>query len=399
MNVTLEKLYKRTKTGKIQSWLISVEKILSTEEVQIITLQGQLDGKKQRYVENIAEGKQNRSIYDQAIAEAVSSWRKKKDDGYISIEDLKIPTTILEDCQLEYILEQYLPKFNTDAKGNVKPMLAQAVKEDWSNVKFPCYLQPKLDGVRCLCIVNDVDDITFLSRSGKEYTTLDHIKEDISNYVEELKDLGSFEPFIFDGEIYAHGDIMSFQDIVSAVKKNNDNTKFLSYRVYDIVNENNQEERVLEVKDHIKNILSVHISTVKTYEVADKEEVQSLFSVYIELGYEGVMLRMKNSIYEQGFRSKNLLKYKEFDATEFEFIGFEYGARGVEDLIAVCKSSEGAILTQFKAKVSGGLKYKEELYSAELGLIGLPLTIKHFGITDSKLPRFPIAIAFRNYES
>src|SRR5437899_11172014 len=113
MNVTLEKLYKRTKTGKIQSWLISVEKILSTEEVQIITLQGQLDGKKQRYVENIAEGKQNRSIYDQDIAEAVSSWRKKKDDGYISIEDLKIPTTILEDCQLEYILEQYLPKFNT----------------------------------------------------------------------------------------------------------------------------------------------------------------------------------------------------------------------------------------------------------------------------------------------
>src|SRR5437899_426181 len=399
MNVTLEKLYKRNKNRKIQSWLISVEKILSTEEVQIITLQGQLDGKKQRYVENIAEGKQNRSIYDQAIAEAVSSWRKKKDDGYISIEDLKIPTTILEDCQLEYILEQYLPKFNTDAKGNVKPMLAQAVKEDWSNVKFPCYLQPKLDGVRCLCIVNDVDDITFLSRSGKEYTTLDHIKEDISNYVEELKDLGSFEPFIFDGEIYAHGDIMSFQDIVSAVKKNNDNTKFLSYRVYDIVNENNQEERVLEVKDHIKNILSVHISTVKTYEVADKEEVQSLFSVYIELGYEGVMLRMKNSIYEQGFRSKNLLKYKEFDATEFEFIGFEYGARGVEDLIAVCKSSEGAILTQFKAKVSGGLKYKEELYSAELGLIGLPLTIKHFGITDSKLPRFPIAIAFGNYES
>jgi hypothetical protein len=49
------------------------------------------------------------------------------------------------------ILKKYLPQFNTDASGNVKPMLAKAV--DWKKVQYPCYIQPKLDGVRCLMIV------------------------------------------------------------------------------------------------------------------------------------------------------------------------------------------------------------------------------------------------------
>ena len=58
----------------------------------------------------------------------------------------------------------------------IKPMLAYKVDKkpvDWSE---KVYIQPKLDGIRCVIYVDDKENIRCFSRTGKEFHNLEHIK-------------------------------------------------------------------------------------------------------------------------------------------------------------------------------------------------------------------------------
>ena len=147
--------------------------------------------------------------------QAESDWKKKRDEGYKNLNDLGIrfpgetgifSTTDNDYGTLEAALNNELPQFNTDANGNVKPIMAKHW-DGGKKVKYPCYIQPKLDGVRCLMIVEategDVPDtwhhrVTLQSRSGKEYTTLQHIAHEV--LASGL--MNSKETIILYGEIY-----------------------------------------------------------------------------------------------------------------------------------------------------------------------------------------------------
>ena len=382
--ITLDGLYKRNANGSIESWFISVS------DNKVTRNWGKIDGKIQQHTtesESKNVGKSNEtSPEQQALLDAQSEWNKQKDKGYKSLKDLNILQLYNENNLID-LLNKYLPKENTDALGNVKPMLAQSVKKDFSNITFPCFIQPKLDGVRCLMIVdrNSSNEVTFLSRNGKEYTTLNHIAEEI-NQVQ-----GDIIPnqFILDGEIYSHK--ITFQEIVSAVKKENENTHKLKFRCYDIVNNEKQINRFDSFNSIVNSINSKNIIAVETSLINTKEEAEIIFLKYIEQGYEGAMLRNLKGLYQSGFRTKDLLKYKEFDETEFEFIIWKLGERGVEDLIALCKTKEGK---EFNAKMAGNKNEKIELYDT-LYPLGSLMTIKHFGYTNDNLPRFPIGKGIR----
>ena len=390
----LPPLYKRTRTGAIQYWEIVVTQ---QEDYGVITkTSGQYGTDKPlENVEFVTEGKnQGRSNattpLEQAKRQAESDWKKKRDDGYKSLDDLGIEwDDQQEDWKfngqhywlLSQVLEAALPKYNTDSNGNTKPMLAKAV--NWKKVTYNCYVQPKYDGCRTL-LVFDGSNITFLSRTGKEYTTLNHIKEEALTRLTE--------PIILDGEVYSHE--LTFQEIVAAVKKQRDDTLKLQFRVYDVVNDQPQEER-LKV---IQPMQWRYIVSVPTMSCANKEEVESLHLHYVSQGYEGVMIRLANGSYDQGQRSSNLLKVKEFDTNEYPFLEFELGQRGVEDLIAVCSAkSDGVWHETFKAKMQGTVVEKQSLFNNQPAQLS-QLTIKHHGFTNDGLPRFPIGIAFRDYE-
>ena len=119
----------------------------------------------------------------------------------------------------------------------ILPMLAQKYKERKKHIKFPCYVQPKLNGMRCISYIKDGARV-YQSRLGKYIFTLDHL----------TKDLESLSDLVLDGEIYMHG--MALQDIVSLVKnqdtetiRNNLTVKNLKYWVYDCVSPLPFEER------------------------------------------------------------------------------------------------------------------------------------------------------------
>jgi hypothetical protein len=232
--------------------------------------------------------------------------------------------------------------------------------------------------------VFDGKTVTFLSRTGKKYTTLGHIKKELE---EKLT-----QPVILDGEIFTRE--LTFQEIVSAVKKQQEQSLQLEFWVYDIVNDQKQLERELEVRRLTSTISWQHVKALPTSTCDNKEEVMELHMHYVSEGYEGVMIRLLNGTYDQGQRSSNLLKVKEYDTNEFVFERFLLGQRGVEDLIAECSTCIGLV---FKAKMQGTVAQKQEVYDNPPESQTL-ITIKHHGYTDDGLPRFPIGVAFRDYE-
>jgi len=377
-------LYKRTKSGKIQYWKI---KVGEANVPYIRKESGQLGTTNPlTHLEHITEGKNigktnETTPMEQAISQAQSDWNKKRDEGYKSLADLG---DWQDEEALEIWLDKTLPQENTDASGNTKPMLAT----DWKKIKkieYPVFVQPKLDGVRCLIIVATAGitrSIRFLSRSGKDYD-FPHL-------------LGATFPdgeFILDGEIYS--DDLTFQQIVAATKKVTEHTHQLHFRCYDIINHHPQKVRSEMVVDAISSInaastySSPYFHVVPTWTAQNEKEVKAYHDSFIEQGYEGAMIRYMGGKYAAGARSRELLKVKEFDETEYKFMFWEYGQRE-EDLIAVCSSPSG----EFRAKMVGTKAEKVEIakHPSHTGMI----TIKHFGLTEDGLPRFPIGKSFRD---
>ena len=394
-------LYRRAKTGAIVYYKIWVDEGDVDHAPIIVKESGQLGTTspiihRETIHQGMNIGKSNETTpVQQAILQAESDWRKKKDGGYKSSGELGIQTKNIDPVEYHFnkLLDAALPQFNTDASGNIKPMLAK----DWTkvkNIQYPCIIEPKLDGVRCLMTIA-ADEVLFWSRSGKEYTTLGHISQSIVPYLNAQENKSIWT--VLDGEIYS--DELTFQEITQAVKKQYPNSLKLHFRAYDVVNDEIQSDRRVILSDLVKAIGSEFIKMIGYTIANDEAAVKHFHDEFVQEGNEGAILRMFNGLYEQGFRSSNLLKVKEFDEAEFQVESLVYGQRGIEDLLAVCTTPEGSV---FKAKIQGTLaqkvEFEKEYQEVYASAKPIKLTVKHFGWTDDKLPRFPIGKALRLYE-
>ena len=398
---TFDILYRRSKTSAIVYYKIWVDEGDVDHAPIIVKESGQLGTTspiihRETIHQGMNIGKSNETTpVQQAILQVESDWRKKKDGGYKSSGELGIQTKNIDPVEYHFnkLLDAALPQFNTDASGNIKPMLAK----DWTkvkNIQYPCIIEPKLDGVRCLMTIA-ADEVLFWSRSGKEYTTLGHISQSIVPYLNAQENKSIWT--VLDGEIYS--DELTFQEITQAVKKQYPNSLKLHFRAYDVVNDEIQSDRRVILSDLVKAIGSEFIKMIGYTIANDEAAVKHFHDEFVQEGNEGAILRMFNGLYEQGFRSSNLLKVKEFDEAEFQVESLVYGQRGIEDLLAVCTTPEGSV---FKAKIQGTLaqkvEFEKEYQEVYASAKPIKLTVKHFGWTDDKLPRFPIGKALRLYE-
>ena len=93
-----------------------------------------------------------------------------------------------------------------------KPMLAYPVSSKPINYDDKVFIQPKLDGVRCVIQYN-AGVVTAYSRTGKEWKNIDHI-------LFNLKPWFALNPnVILDGELYNHDYKDNFEQIISMVRK------------------------------------------------------------------------------------------------------------------------------------------------------------------------------------
>lgn len=180
---------------------------------------------------------------------------------------------------------------------------------DWSSSR-------KLDGVRCVCVKKD-NEVHFYARSGKEFYTLDILKESVMRIPGE---------FVLDGEcciVDANGD-EDFISIVSEIKRKDWTIQNPRYKVFDClaVEEFFTNSSSVKFFDRLKRVefkeikqgLYPHLEAVEQRVITDKKIFDDHFQESLEKGWEGLMLR-KNVGYE-GKRTKSMLKVKKFQDLE-----------------------------------------------------------------------------------
>jgi len=361
MSKKFKTLYAKSSTGKVKQW--SIEASGNT----IIECWGYTDGKKQEqhksvYGKNI--GRSNATSPEQQCElECQSKWQKKIDEQYTTDKDS------IKDYKDQEIL---------------LPMLALRYQERKHNIKFPCYVQPKLNGVRCVFQNNE-----FVSRGGKVYETLDHLRP-------ELEDLDINVP---DGEIYIHG--MSFQEIVRRVKKyRKDKTEELEYWIYDQINKDTFEVRNKKIANNFSKNKSMKLVYVPTVEVNSEIEIKKWHDKWVQEGFEGVIIRNKEGLYKVKHRSADLQKYKMFEDNEFTIIGGHEGSG--PDVGTVVFEVETTDHKKFSVRPKGTREMRAEWFKNLKKLIGKELTVRYQQLSDSNIPIFPVGIMVdanvRDYE-
>lgn len=362
----LSPLYARTNTGAAQTWIVEVI------ENKYRTTFGQVDGKMQTTkwteCESTNQGRSNeRTPEQQAMFEAEALWKKKKDSGYF--ENLK----------------------DIDSVQFVEPMLAKNFDDYKNELKFPIFSQPKLDGIRCIATSKGL-----FSRNGKQILSCPHVLKALENVFKEHPDA------IIDGELYSDKLNNDFNKICSLVKKTKpsqqdleESAKTIQYWVYDTVQNNPFFERGKWINQNIKadNVIQI-VPTALCNNLTDLDEY---YGKYIELGYEGQMVRLNGTIYENK-RSKHLLKRKEFQDKEYTILDIIEGEGNKQGMAgaAVFKNELGI---SFNSNIKGTREYLTEVWINKQNYIGKEATVKFFNLTpDNKIPRFPYVIGVRDYE-
>lgn len=377
--MSLPTLYKLTSTGAIQTWTIDVQG--ST----IITNYGQLNGKLQEARDTIAAGKNigksnETTPAQQAQLEAQSQWEKKCKKGYVQhLADAKAG--------------------NVDATfiaGGVSPMLAQSYAKHGHKITYPAFVQPKLDGHRCVAVVDSNGKATLWSRTRKPITGVPHIVAALEAL--ELTDV------TLDGELYNHDYRDRFEELTSFIKRPEPKPghEAVQYHVYDMVSSQKFSIRSLMLRDLIDNNplyvwkddldVTSAIIRVDTISVADQDDVGVAHEGYMIEGYEGAMLRNANSLYVEK-RSYDLQKIKEFDDAEFTIVDVVEGrGKMAGKAIFVCESGDST----FNVKMKGELDSLAQYLSDPSLAVGKSLTVQFQGYTnDANVPRFPIGLRIR----
>ena len=274
----------------------------------------------------------------------------------------------------------------------IKPMLAYKVDKkpvDWSGKVF---IQPKLDGVRCIFTKDGA-----FSRTGKQFKNVAHLEEDLEDFFNDNPNS------VLDGELYNHNLKHDFEKIISLVRKTKPTDEdrleagnLVQYHVYDTIWDGvTYEDRYnwLRINLPIYKTMTLIVNTT----VDTMAEAKMLHDVHLAQGYEGSMLRT-NGLYEQK-RSYNLQKFKDFSDDEATIIGYEAGKGKRTGTLGkfYMQDDEG---NKFGCPPGKGYSYKDLTHMLDNihDYIGQRATFTYFQRTQAGSYRHPLFKALRNYE-
>ena len=280
-----------------------------------------------------------------------------------------------------------------------KPMLAYPVSDKPIDYTDKVFIQPKLDGVRCL-IQRDGDDLAFYitaySRTGKEWKNIDHILKELVPFFAEHPDV------ILDGELYNHDLKNDFEKIISLVRKTKpkpedrqESAEMVQFHCYDIIDETKTfEERNNFINKHV-NLTSCGI--VPTSRIYSKESAKDNHNINLIHDYEGSIVRT-NDVYKCG-RSWSLRKFKDFSDAEATIVGYETGKGKRTGTLGkfVMQDDEG---NEFGCPPGKGYNYKDmaDMLENIHDYIGVRATFTYFERTKAGSYRHPLFKGLRNYE-
>lgn len=406
-----------------------------------------------REVSEVNSGKTNyRTAEEQAINFSRKSWAKQLDKGYKPADNDKEGVSMYEETMKSKDLqggnnhqvlsgksgldvEKRINNLTVDhIDKNVLPMLAHKFLEKkdgflnkkkkipYLNFTSGVYVQPKLDGIRCIAKLQKNDStssqastysVVLTSRTGKQFVHLAHIREAIMNVLTKEK----CKHIILDGELYVHDGLTivgddgnprqaeyeeRFNIITGACRtvrtKPHEYENQIQYHIFDLVDTENkyeQRERLNGLTQLFESYEGQVLQCVTTYEIFTEDEVYEHHNKFFKMGYEGVIIRDKKAMYTLKNRSPQLLKYKQFEDEEFLITGAKAGNGTEEGAVIWMCEKDGK---KFECRPRGTIEKRKELYEDYTSYIGMLLTVRYQELSSDGIPRFPVGISIRNYE-
>lgn len=265
--------------------------------------------------------------------------------------------------------------------------LADSFDKNQNRVDFDkdtWYSSRKLDGVRCLAIIDGTGDISLLSRAGKEFETLGKIEE-------ELKSLHLIN-VVFDGEVCLvdENGNEDFQSVIKEIRRKNHTIESPKFKVFDVIDyhdflEGKGKKKFSDRYEFIPQYLGgdlKHVERIEQIIIENTEHLLSMADDAVESGWEGLIIR-KDVPYE-GKRSKNMLKVKKFYDAEYVVNDVEMGPfRVIIDGKEVTEEMLSAVMIEHKENVvrvgSGfSIDQRRQYYKDPSQILGKTMTVQYF---------------------
>ena len=306
----------------------------------------------------------------------------------------------LEDESIYKIIDKNLDiragdKVINKAVPNLIPTFSVALakeydgKCDWQNDTW--WASRKLDGVRCLAVVNYEGECTLYSRMGKELTTLNKVKEAI--------EATGIINTVFDGEICLidENGNEDFQGVMKQLRRKDHQIENPAYMIFDMIhkpNFDNQKggpilsERLAALRGFLtgRYITTDILRYTDQFQITGDEHFETWNELSVAKGWEGFMLR-KDVSYE-GKRTKNLLKVKKFHDAEYEVLGWDIDTH---EVVRDGKSESMTMLSQVwiehkghKVKVGSGWTHEQRLQYIDGSIVGKIITVQYFEETHNQ---------------
>ena len=281
----------------------------------------------------------------------------------------------------------------------IKPMLAYKVGKkavDWSENVF---IQPKLDGVRCVIQLADNNEVVAHSRTGKQFFNIAHITNSLHYFFTQHPDI------VLDGELYNHDLKDDFEKIISLVRKlkptssdRSEASKMIQFHCYDYIETTMNQPYGYRMNQLVtSDMYSYCVKYVKTNLVLRMDDARVYHARNLANGYEGSILRLDKP-YQQK-RSYNLQKFKDFQDTEATIVGYEEGKGKREGTIGkfLMQDDDG---NKFGCPPGKGYNYKAlaNILNNIHDYIGKRATFTYFERTQYGSYRHPLFKSIRNYE-
>jgi DNA ligase-1 len=282
-------------------------------------------------------------------------------------------------------IPDHIPEFSVALADKYEPKLVE-----WKN---GWYVSRKIDGARCIAIVDNTGDSTFYSRTGKSFETLDIVAGGI-------KALG-LSNVVLDGELCLvdNEGNEDFQGVMKQLKKKDHTIPNPSYKIFDMISHDEfyskqgtpgkiYTHRYNSLRTVMKKNTCVCLSLLHQEKIKDDDHFVEWTGKAKEYGWEGLMLRADEPY--KGKRSKDLLKFKSFFDDEYEVVDVENGPfRYVKDGAECEETMLSCVMIKHKnhiVRVGSGfaIDQRQEFYQNPKKILGKLITVQYFEETKNQ---------------
>ena len=280
-------------------------------------------------------------------------------------------------------------------------MLAYPVSDKPIDYNEPVFIQPKLDGVRCVIqyerrVRPREDVVVAYSRTGKEWKNIQHILAELRPFFQKYPNV------ILDGELYNHDLRDNFEKIISLVRKTKptdedrqEASELTQFHCYDIIDEELPFDQRNEFLLEALMLMGDSIYTVDTHMVFREDDARVYHARNLDKGYEGSIVRTNDTY--QCKRSHNLRKFKDFHDAEATLIAWVEGKGKRKGTVGkfMAVDADG---NEFGMPVMDKFDYLQKNFRKMRNWVGKTATFTYFERTKANSYRHPLFKAIRDYE-